>query len=137
MEPFCCRLIHYTVNIFIWRSLMSDLTATNCGCSTDNGCGCNSIIWIILLLSCCGNGSFCGNNNGCGCSGGGNDCCWLILLCYSVADAMAAETDAAESSNICVRNVCSKVHNQKGMQYLHPFLHIKCYPSFVAFSFWI
>lgn len=42
---------------------MSDLTATNCGCSTDNGCGCNSIIWIILLLSCCGNGSFCGNNN--------------------------------------------------------------------------
>lgn len=20
---------------------MSDLTATNCGCSTDNGCGCN------------------------------------------------------------------------------------------------
>ena len=44
---------------------------------------------------------------------------------------MAAETDAAESSNICVRNVCSKVHNQKGMQYLHPFLHIKCYPSFV------
>ena len=26
---------------------------------------------------------------------------------------MAAETDAAESSNICVRNVCSKVHNQK------------------------
>ena len=36
---------------------MSDLTATNCGCSTDNGCGCNSIIWIILLLSCCGNGS--------------------------------------------------------------------------------
>ena len=59
---------------------MSDLTATNCGCSTDNGCGCNSIIWIILLLSCCGNGSFCGNNNGCGCSGGGNDCSWLILL---------------------------------------------------------
>lgn len=59
---------------------MSDLTATNCGCSTDNGCGCNSIIWIILLLSCCGNGSFCGNNNGCGCSGGGNDCCWLTLL---------------------------------------------------------
>ena len=53
------------------------------------------------------------------------------------ADAVAAETDAAESSNICVRNVCSKVHNQKGMQYLHPFLHIKCYPSFVAFSFWI
>ena len=57
---------------------MSDLAATNCGCSSENGC--NSIIWIILLLSCCGNGSFCGNNNGCGCSGGGNDCCWLILL---------------------------------------------------------
>ena len=60
----------------------------------------------------------------------------LSFFCYSVADA-ATETDAAESSNICVRNVCSKVHNQKGMQYLHPFLHIKCYPSFVAFSFWI
>jgi hypothetical protein len=57
-----------------------------------------------------------------------------FFFCYSVA---ATETDAAESSNICVRNVCSKVHNQKGMQYLHPFLHIKCYPSFVAFSFWI
>jgi len=38
-----------------------------------------------------------------------------------VADAMAAETDAAESSNICVRNVRSNVHNPKGMQYLHPF----------------
>ena len=60
----------------------------------------------------------------------------LLADSYSVADA-ATETDAAESSNICVRNVCSKVHNQKGMQYLHPFLHIKCYPSFVAFSFWI
>ena len=72
---------------------MSDLAATNCGCSTDNGCGCNSIIWIILLLSCCGNGSFCGNNNGCGCSGGGNDCCWLILLllfCAAVATTAAA-----------------------------------------------
>lgn len=58
---------------------MSDLTATNCGCSTsDNGC-CN-LIWLILLLSCaCGgnNGSFLSNGNGCG----GNDSgCWIILL---------------------------------------------------------
>lgn len=57
---------------------MSDLTATNCGCSTsDNGC-CN-IIWLILLLSCAcgGNGSFLSNGNGCG----GNDSgCWIILL---------------------------------------------------------
>ena len=29
---------------------------------------------------------------------------------------MAAETDAAESSNICVRNVCSKVHNQRACE---------------------
>ena len=41
---------------------MSDLAATNCGCSNDNGCGCNNIIWIILLLCCCGGG--CGNGNG-------------------------------------------------------------------------
>ena len=41
---------------------MSDLAATNCGCTSDNGC--NSIIWIILLLCCCGgNGSFLGGNN--------------------------------------------------------------------------
>ena len=60
---------------------MSDLTATQCGCSNtnnnnNNGCGCgngtslgnifgnngdnsccSSLIWIILLFSCCG----CGN----------------------------------------------------------------------------
>ena len=54
---------------------MSDLAATNCGCTSDNGC--NSIIWIILLLCCCGgNGSFLGGNN----CGGGNDCCWIIIL---------------------------------------------------------
>ena len=58
---------------------MSDLAATNCGCaSNDNGCswiiilllgngfggfgggcgdsGCSSIIWIILILCCCGCG---------------------------------------------------------------------------------
>ena len=47
---------------------MSDLAATNCGCN-DNGCGCNSIIWIILLLCCCG-----GNSWGMGRSGCDNDC---------------------------------------------------------------
>ena len=56
---------------------MSDLAATNCGCN-DGGCN-NSIIWIILLLSCCGG---CGNNgsflsgNGCG----NDSCLWIILL---------------------------------------------------------
>ncbi len=55
---------------------MSDLAATNCGCN-DGGCGCNSIIWIIILLSCCGNGnSGFFNNNGCG----DNSCLWIILL---------------------------------------------------------
>lgn len=55
---------------------MSDLAATNCGCSNDNGC--NNIIWIILLLCCCGG---CGNGNGSFL--GGNSCSeaiWIILL---------------------------------------------------------
>ena len=59
---------------------MSDLAATNCGCNNE-GCGCSSIIWLIILLSCCGNG---GNNFGFGNNGcGGNDgcgCLWIILL---------------------------------------------------------
>ncbi len=76
---------------------MSDLAATNCGCSNDNGCGCNNIIWIsyfcaaaaadvematgsflggngcseaiwiILLLCCCGGYGGNNNGNGCGC----------------------------------------------------------------------
>lgn len=68
---------------------MSDLTATNCGCSncngtsTANGLFGGNCIWLILLLL------FCGNNNGTsllsgnGC-GNGNDCCewiiWLLIL---------------------------------------------------------
>lgn len=71
---------------------MSDLTATNCGCS-NNSCnslfgGNNSCIWIILLLFFCGgNGCGCngtslfGGNNGCG---NDNNCCewiiWLLIL---------------------------------------------------------
>ncbi|MCM1134007.1 MAG: chorion class high-cysteine HCB protein 13 [Clostridium sp.] len=62
---------------------MSDLTATGCGCgnpSSNNGFGCSSIIWIILLLSCCGNGN--GLNGLFGNSD--NGCCdsiiWIILL---------------------------------------------------------
>ena len=54
---------------------MSDLAATNCGCSSENGC--NSIIWIILLLCCCGGNGSCFGGNNCG---GGNDCCWIIIL---------------------------------------------------------
>ena len=64
---------------------MSDLTASQCGCnSNDNGC-CNSLIWIILLSCICGNN----NGNGCSCGmgsnflGGGcgdNGIIWIILL---------------------------------------------------------
>lgn len=49
---------------------MSDLTATNCGCGNSNrsGCGCNSILWILILLSCCNGGD---SSDGCGCGFGG------------------------------------------------------------------
>lgn len=68
---------------------MSDLTATNCGCGSVNdnrgGCGCNNILWIIILLA------LCGGNDDCGCGGGffggfgnGNGGCeciiWILLL---------------------------------------------------------
>lgn len=71
---------------------MSDLSATNCGCGCDSGCGNNctggnslfgngncgcSIIWIILLLSICGGNSW--GQSGCGCEGN-NNCLLLILL---------------------------------------------------------
>ncbi len=71
---------------------MSDLTATNCGCNDSCGCasaqnngGCNSWIWIILLLFCCNgnNGCGCGNSCGCGSSlfgGNGSSCEWLIWI---------------------------------------------------------
>ena len=47
---------------------MSDLAATNCGCGCDTnntacGCGCGSnsnILWILILLCCCGGHSGCG-----------------------------------------------------------------------------
>ena len=68
---------------------MSDLTATNCGCGTSSrsGCGCNSILWILILLSCCNGGDssdgcgfggslFGGNNSGCGC----DNIIWILLL---------------------------------------------------------
>lgn len=60
---------------------MSDLTATGCGCGTSNANnGCSSIIWIILLLSCCG-----GCGNGTSLFGGNSDngcesIIWIILL---------------------------------------------------------
>ena len=57
---------------------MSDLAATNCGCNeVSNGC-CGSIIWILILLSCCGNGNGLFGGNGCGC--GDNNCLWILLL---------------------------------------------------------
>ena len=71
---------------------MSDLTATQCGCSRpkpepccNNGGGCGSILWIISLLSLCGGG----NNDGCGCGGFGGlggfggdgcECIFIIIL---------------------------------------------------------
>lgn len=75
-------------------SIMSDLTASNCGCTNnDNNC-CSSLIWIIILLSICGNGNGrSGNDCGCGCGsgfgffGGNNNGCGceiiiiLLLLC--------------------------------------------------------
>jgi hypothetical protein len=55
---------------------MSDLAATNCGCDSSNSC--SSLIWILLLLSCCGNGgTSLFNGNGCG---NGCDSIWIILL---------------------------------------------------------
>lgn len=57
---------------------MSDLAATNCGCNEGNGCC--SIIWILLLLSCCGNGSgFFGGNS---CDNNNCSCIWIILLLF-------------------------------------------------------
>lgn len=62
---------------------MSDLTATACGCNTsvNSNNGCNSIIWIIILLSLCGgcgNGTSLFGNNGsdCGCE----SIIWILLL---------------------------------------------------------
>lgn len=94
-------LILFSVSKILGRLNMSDLAATNCGCGCEggnnnclflilillfcggngNGCGnsglfggndcCSTIIWLFILLSCCGcgNGSsfFGGNGNGCGC----------------------------------------------------------------------
>ena len=96
---------------------MSDLAATNCGCNNDCGCGCNNgcgcgndcgcgngtslfggsscncILWIIILMCCCGNN---GCGNGCGC--GNNDNCWIIVFCFFFAatTALAAVTAAED-----------------------------------------
>ena len=59
---------------------MSDLAATNCGCGCDNNtpsCGCGNLIWIILLLCCCGGWGHNGCGNSCGFD---NSCIWIILL---------------------------------------------------------
>lgn len=55
---------------------MSDLAATNCGCGCNDDGGCNSIIWLIILLSCCGCGNGVLGGNDCG----NNSCIWIILL---------------------------------------------------------
>ncbi|MCH5274349.1 MAG: chorion class high-cysteine HCB protein 13 [Lachnospiraceae bacterium] len=63
---------------------MSDLTASNCGCSGNEGrSGNNNLIWIILLLA------FCNGNNGIGLLNnndgwGNNNSCdlliWILLI---------------------------------------------------------
>lgn len=69
----------------IGGSIMSDLTASNCGCGNENNC-CSSIIWIIILLAICGNGNTrSGSGCGCGCGSGfgffgGNDGCGCEIL---------------------------------------------------------
>ena len=72
---------------------MSDLTATNCGtgCGCGNGygnSGCN-IIFLLILLSCCGGGNLL-SDGGCGCGNGGifggdNNCLWLLLLLIKIS----------------------------------------------------
>jgi hypothetical protein len=64
---------------------MSDLTATNCGCSSscgNNGFG--SLIWIFLLSSMCGgNGNSCGGGGslfgGLNFGGGSGDSCDMLM----------------------------------------------------------
>ena len=60
---------------------MSDLAATNCGCSAcDGGNNCSWIIILILLFSCCGNGSrIFGGGDNCGCNNNCS-CIWIILI---------------------------------------------------------
>lgn len=76
---------------------MSDLAATNCGCN--DGCGCNSIIWIIILLSCCGNGTSLFNSNNDGCD---NSCIWIILLLLFCGNGMGS----GRSGCGCGNNFC-------------------------------
>jgi hypothetical protein len=65
---------------------MSDLTATNCGCSSSCGNGgFGNSIWLILLLSMCGGtGNSCGGGgglfNGLSCGGGGDSCEMLMTI---------------------------------------------------------
>ena len=70
-------LWQYKIFHFPGGFLMSDLTATNCGCGCDNGNNscCNTLIWLLLLTSCCGNGNGFLGGNGCG-----NDSSWLWLI---------------------------------------------------------
>ena len=80
-------------------TIMSDLTAANCGCNNDYGVspanengGC-SWIWILLLVFFFSGNGFGRSGNGCGCNGNGifgrsgngnNSCCewliWILLL---------------------------------------------------------
>lgn len=62
---------------------MSDLAATNCQNTRNNGCDCGSgssfsnCLLPLLLICCCGGGS--SHNSDCGC-GNGCDILWLIIL---------------------------------------------------------
>lgn len=70
---------------------MSDLSAANCGCGSNNPCDNNNgnnscnYLWLILLFSCFGGNNMGGCGNICGDNcGHNNNCCdmliWILLL---------------------------------------------------------
>lgn len=99
---------------------MSDLTATNCGCS-NNSCGCgngNGLLggnytWLILLLlfgGCNGNGTnLLSGGNSCGC-GNGNSCCewiiWLLILSNICGGNGCGNNGCGENSCVTPANSC-------------------------------
>ncbi|MFV0314529.1 MAG: chorion class high-cysteine HCB protein 13 [Anaerotignum sp.] len=46
-----------------------------------NGCGCgnDSFLWIIILLSCCGGSGLGGNSCG---NGNDSSCLWILILLF-------------------------------------------------------
>lgn len=78
-------------NQFMEAIIMSDLSAANCGCATNNMCGGggnnNNCMLLLLLLTCCGgkdSGGGLFGNSGCGNNGCNNNSCdsliWILLI---------------------------------------------------------